>query len=85
MHTNTEALPAGVARKVIHVNQHVIRANTKNGEDNPTITIKYKGQTYTAHGVVIGGPCIIRTDGNQLSCGARVWIETDHAVTLEHR
>ena len=34
-------------KKVIHVNQHVIRANKKNGEDNPPITVKtYKSNTY---------------------------------------
>jgi len=70
-------------RKIIHVNQHKIRANTKKGTDEPVLTVKtYKENNY-AH------EAIIRTkDGEEvarviyrphkpLSCGARVWIEMD--------
>ena len=43
------------AKTRIHVNQHVIRANAKTGNNNPVLTIK-KGKTNTyAHKVKILG------------------------------
>lgn len=68
-------------KTIIHVNQHVIKANTKNGENNPTLTVKtYKSNTY-AHSVEILGPStVIHSPDNPLSCGARVWIETESEV-----
>jgi hypothetical protein len=72
-------------KTILHVNQHVIKANAKNGTDDPTVTVKtYKSNTY-AHEVIINGPSRLVTDGNPLSCGARVWIETDSDVELIHR
>ena len=78
-------------KKIIHVNQHKIRANAKHGTDDPVLTVKtYKSNQYA-------NEAIIRTkDGAEvarvvyrphrpLSCGARVWIEvntTDVAVEL---
>ena len=35
----------------VHVNQHVIRANAKNGENNPVFTIKSRGTNTYAHSV----------------------------------
>jgi len=71
----------------IHVNQHKIRSNRKHGDREPVITVKdYKNNRYT-------DTAIIRdADGNEvarvvyspdkpLSCGARVWIETDLEVS----
>ena len=69
-----------VRKKYIHVNQHVIRANKKNGTDDPVITIK-DGKTNTyCHEVEILGPSKVVYGGNEkplLSCGARVVIETE--------
>ena len=63
----------------IHVNQHKIRANKKNGTNEPVITIK-EGRTNTyCHEVKVLGECIIKYGGNDkpiLPCGARVVIET---------
>ena len=40
-------------KKIIHVNQHKIRHNTKNGTDEPVLTVKtYKENNY-AHEAVI--------------------------------
>lgn len=63
-------------KRFIHINQHVIRANTKSGDRNPVITVKsYKDNSY-AHEVQISGKCrIIYSPDKPLSCGARVWIE----------
>jgi hypothetical protein len=63
--------------KRIHVNQHNIRANNKDGGRRPVITVKtYKTNTY-AHEVEIKGDSkVIYRPDKPLSCGARVWIET---------
>jgi hypothetical protein len=68
-------------KTIIHVNQHIIKSNRINGENNPTLTVKtYKSNTY-AHEVEIDGPCkIIYNSEKPLSCGARVWIETEANV-----
>lgn len=67
----------------IHVNQHKIRANKKNGTNEPVITIK-RGRTNTyCHKVDILGPSRVVYGGNDkplLPCGARVVIETESEV-----
>lgn len=68
-------------RTRIHVNQHIIRRNQKTGERNPVLTCKtYRSNEY-AFQVEIQGPCtIVYSPDKPLSCGARVWIETDSEV-----
>lgn len=70
-------------KTIIHVNQHVIRANNKTGERDPVLTVKtYKSNTY-AHRVTINGPAeVVYSPDKPLSCGARVWIETEAEVTI---
>ncbi len=70
-------------KTVIHVNQHIIRKNHKQDQREPTLTVKQgKSNTY-AHEVLIDGPSrVIYSPDKPLSCGARVWIETDGAVTI---
>lgn len=75
-------------KTIIHVNQHVIRDNAKNGTTDPVLTVKtYKSNDY-AHEAIVRDK-----DGNEvarvvyrpndpLSCGARVWIETENAVEM---
>ena len=74
-----------MSKTYIHVNQHKIRANKKNGTDEPVITIK-KGRTNTyCHEVEINGPSRVVYGGNDkplLSCGARVVIETESSVDI---
>ena len=62
----------------IHVNQHVVRSNKKYGKKEPVLTVKtYKSNTY-AHEVEIKGESkVIYSPDKPLSCGARVWIETE--------
>lgn len=68
-------------KTIIHVNQHEIKANNKSGERNPVLTVKtYKSNTY-AHEVEILGPSkVVYSPDKPLSCGARVWIETQAEV-----
>jgi hypothetical protein len=71
-------------KTIIHVNQHVIKRNSKLKENNPVLTVKtYNSNTY-AHEVEIQGPSrIIYSPDKPLSCGARVWIETTAPVILD--
>jgi hypothetical protein len=70
-------------KTIIHVNQHVIKANAKNGMQDPVLTIKtYKSNTY-AHEVMIKGDSkVIYSPDKPLSCGAKVWIETNSQVEV---
>jgi len=70
-------------KTIIHVNQHAIRKNLKEGTSDPVLTVKtYKDNRY-AHEVVIDGPSkIVYSPDSPLSCGARCWIETHAPVTI---
>ncbi len=74
-----------MVKKYIHVNQHKIRANRKNGTNEPVITVK-QGRTNTyCHEVKITGEVTVKYGGNDkplLPCGARVVIETDGFVEI---
>jgi hypothetical protein len=70
-------------KTVIHVNQHVIKANSKNNENNPVLTVKtYKSNDYASE-VEITGKCkVVYSPDKPLSCGAKVWIETESEVII---
>jgi hypothetical protein len=70
-------------KTIIHVNQHVIKDNSKTGERNPVLTVKtYKDNTY-AHEVEIKGDSkVVYSPDKPLSCGAKVWIETQGEVVI---
>jgi hypothetical protein len=75
-------------KTIIHVNQHEIKKNNKNGTNDPVLTIKtYKSNDY-AHEAVIRSDTgeevarIIYSPGKPLSCGAHVWIETKNEVEI---
>jgi|TARA_E500000318_G_scaffold84500_1_gene80314 hypothetical protein len=70
-------------KKYIHINQHVIRSNAKSGKREPVITVKtYKTNNY-GHSVEVNGPCrIVYSPDKPLSCGAKVWIETESSVVV---
>jgi len=73
-------------KTIIHVNQHKIRSNLKTGEREPVLTCKtYKSNTYAnaAHiiddnGVIVAK--VVYSPDKPLSCGAKVWIETNLQV-----
>jgi hypothetical protein len=70
-------------KKRIHVNQHVIRANAKTGENNPVLTIKMgKTNTYAHKVKILGDSEVIYSPDKPLSCGAKVWIETTSPILL---
>lgn len=70
--------------KIIHVNRQFIAMNAKDGRKRPTVTMKEgkNGRARYARSIIIHGPSRIGELGTQLSCGARVWIETEADVTL---
>ena len=73
-------------KRIIHVNQHVIKSNRKRGEDNPVLSCKTYRDNQYAHEVVIQGPSrVVYRPDNPLSCGAHVWIETESDVIVEKR
>ena len=68
----------------IHVNQHVIKANAKNGENNPIFTIKQGGKNTYAFNVKVKGEMeLVYSPDKPLSCGAKVWIETRGDIVLD--
>lgn len=70
-------------KKRIHVNQHVVKRNSKTGEREPVITIKEGRTNIYAHEVEILGPSkVVYSPDKPLSCGAKVWVETDAEVKI---
>jgi hypothetical protein len=69
-------------KTILHVNQHNIRANSK-GADLPVLTVKdYKQNRKCnqalikdAEGNVVAK--LVYSPDKPLSCGAKVWIETE--------
>ena len=70
-------------KTIVHVNQHVIKANRKNNKNDPVLTVKnYKNNIY-GHNVKLGKCEIIYRPDKPLSCGAHVWIETHDPVEVD--
>lgn len=70
-------------KKIIHVNQHIIRRNKKTGKNEPVITFKTYKETRYCYEVSIDGPSrVIYSPEKPLPCGAHVWIETESDVKI---
>lgn len=70
-------------KTIIHVNQHVIKANAKSGANDPVLTVKtYKTNTYAHEVTILGSSKVIYSPDKPLSCGAKVWIETESEVEV---
>ena len=66
----------------IHVNQHNVRANAK-GADLPVITVKTYKENLKCNEVLVHGPSrVVYSPDKPLSCGAKVWIETESLVEV---
>jgi hypothetical protein len=70
-------------KTIVHVNQHVVRSNSKSGDREPVLTVKtYKSNDY-AHTVKLHGSSrVVYRPDNPLSCGAKVWVETNGKVEI---
>lgn len=67
--------------KRIHVDQHAIKRNAKHGTDDPPISVKtYKSNTKCFEVEILGPSKLIYSPDKPLSCGARLWIETESEV-----
>lgn len=75
-------------KTIIHVNQHIIKSNQKNGEEKPVLTCKtYKENRYGKEAIIYDKDGeevarVIYSPAKPLSCGARVWIETKNEVKI---
>ncbi|MEB3339212.1 hypothetical protein [Okeania sp.] len=64
---------------MIHVNQHKIKENAKNPEEElkPVISVKQTNHNYYGFQLEIKGPCrIVYSPHNPAKCGAHLWIDT---------
>ena len=70
-------------KTIIHVNQHVIKKNRRDGTTDPVLTVKtYKTTLYANEVVIEGASRIVYRPNQPLSCGAHVWIETEANVII---
>lgn len=75
-------------KRIIHVNQHKIKSNQKTGAREPVLTVKsYKSNDYAHEAIIRDADCteiarVVYSPDKPLSCGARVWIETQLDVEL---
>lgn len=75
----------------IHVNQFALRKNIKEETDNPVITVKHGDNNTYGHEVEILDKAgnvvarVIQPLDRKLSCGARVWVETEAHVRVVRR
>jgi len=76
-------------KKIIHVNQHIIKKNMKHGLSDPCLTVKtYKTNAYASEVIIRDENArevarVVYRPHNPLSCGARCWIETKLDVELQ--
>lgn len=72
-----------MSKKIIHVNQQIIQHNRKYNTSLPPITMKENGLARYAQEIeILGSSKIIHSPHEPLSCGARMWIETESDVEL---
>ena len=70
-------------KKRIHINQHKIRSNMKHNTNEPVITVKtYKSNEYGHNVQILGESRVVYSPNKPLSCGAKVWIETEALVVV---
>jgi len=70
----------------IHVNQAHIRKNIRAVEEDkvPVLTVKtYKTNKYADSVTILGPSKVVYSPDKPLSCGARVWIETESEVIID--
>ncbi len=74
--------------KRIHVNQHKIKSNARNGASEPVLSCKTSRTNQYGHECIIRGETgnevarVIYRPHKPLSCGARCWVETKNPVEV---
>lgn len=75
-------------KTVIHVNQHIVKKNTKEGTSEACLTVKtYKDNRYAHEAIIYDDngkevAKVVYRPHKPLSCGARCWIETQNEVEV---
>lgn len=70
--------------KRIHINQHNLRANKKDGGNRPVVTVKTYNENIIGRGLSVSGTMkIINRPKKPLKCGATLWIETREEVRVK--
>jgi len=71
-------------KKYIHINRNIIQQNEKHGRELPVCRVQEGNKARYGSAVEIHGPSrmVYRPD-KPLSCGAKLWIETDSEISIE--
>ena len=80
---NINVLAPKEAPLVVHINKHIIRANEKDGSNEPPVTVRRgRGKAiHRCHHVEFHGASrLIYNPENPLPCGARMWSETHSSI-----
>ena len=65
------------------MNQHKIKSNKKFGLNEPVLIVKTSKENIHGQTVAIdGASTVVYSPDKPLSCGAKVWIETDSKVRI---
>lgn len=76
-------MPAGTIKR-IHVNQHIIRANKRDGTKENVVTVQWRNKSYRVQSAnILGTSDVIYSPDKPLSCGAHVWVETKSEVVVQ--
>ena len=71
-------------KRIVHVNQHVIKLNRKHNKNARPLTCKTYNQNEYAYEVELTGTGkVVYSPSKPLSCGAQVWIETYDPIILD--
>ena len=77
----TSTIYSITVKTIIHVNQHILRKNTKNGTSEPCLIVRnYREKRYTNGATITGPSKVVYSPHKPLSCGARAWVETEAEV-----
>lgn len=70
-------------KKRLHVDRKVMALNAKHNRTDPPITIQTsKGALKVSHAQINGPSALIYSPDKPLSCGAKLWVETDAEVEV---
>ena len=69
--------------KRVHINMHVIRKNTKEGTEDPPITVKVGKENHRCSEAEILGPSKLIYSPHKLNCGARLVLMTTSDIALD--
>ena len=70
-------------KKYIHINRNIIQQNEKHGRELPVCRVQEGSKARYGSAVEIHGPSrMVYKPDKPLSCGAKLWIETDSEISI---